>query len=99
MLWALSLSAGMAAGRAAHIIRRRGCVAAAIFAMLCTSPAARVYAAAESTAYPTRPIRMVVPFSPGGTSDTLARILGQKMTEAWGQQVGELGRASCRERV
>jgi tripartite-type tricarboxylate transporter receptor subunit TctC len=34
-----------------------------------------------------KPIRMVVPFSPGGTSDTLARILGQKFTEAWGQQV------------
>ncbi|MDB5812627.1 MAG: hypothetical protein JWN94_4749 [Betaproteobacteria bacterium] len=30
---------------------------------------------------------MIVPFSPGGTSDTLARIVGQKMTEAWGQQV------------
>ena len=30
---------------------------------------------------------MIVPFSPGGTSDTLARILGQKMTEQWGQQV------------
>jgi tripartite-type tricarboxylate transporter receptor subunit TctC len=30
---------------------------------------------------------MIVPFSPGGTSDTLARILGQKMTEHWGQQV------------
>ena len=37
------------------------------------------------TAYPAKPIRMVVPFSPGGTSDTLARILGQKFTEAWGQ--------------
>lgn len=37
--------------------------------------------------YPSRPIRMVVPYCPGGTSDTLARILGQKMTEAWGQQV------------
>ena len=82
----------MAAGRAAHKIRHRGCVAAAIFAMLCTSPAARVCAAAESTAYPTRPIRMIVPFSPGGTSDTLARILGQKMTEAWGQQVVVDGR-------
>jgi len=30
---------------------------------------------------------MAVSFSPGGTSDTLARILGQKITEAWGQQV------------
>jgi tripartite-type tricarboxylate transporter receptor subunit TctC len=35
---------------------------------------------------------MVVPLSPGGTSDTLARILGQKMTEAWGQQVVVDGR-------
>src|SRR4051812_37714788 len=42
---------------------------------------------ASAADYPQRPIRMVVPFSPGGTSDTLARILGQKMTEAWGQQV------------
>jgi tripartite-type tricarboxylate transporter receptor subunit TctC len=30
---------------------------------------------------------MIIPFSPGGTSDTLARILGQKITESWGQQV------------
>src|SRR4051812_44887161 len=42
---------------------------------------------ASAADYPQRPIRMVVPFSPGGTSDTLARILGQKMTEAWGQQI------------
>src|SRR3954469_1782879 len=37
--------------------------------------------------YPSWPIRMIVPFSPGGTSDTLARILGQQLTAAWGQQV------------
>ena len=37
--------------------------------------------------YPTKPIRMINPFSPGVTSDALARILGQKMTEAWGQAV------------
>ncbi|MGE5465704.1 MAG: Bug family tripartite tricarboxylate transporter substrate binding protein [Methanocella sp.] len=37
--------------------------------------------------YPTKPIRMIVPWSPGGTSDTTARILGQKLTESWGQQV------------
>src|SRR5207237_2949822 len=41
----------------------------------------------DAADYPTHPIRMIVPFSPGGTSDTLARILGQKMTEAWGQQI------------
>jgi tripartite-type tricarboxylate transporter receptor subunit TctC len=43
--------------------------------------------ALAQTAYPAKPIRMIVPFSPGGTSDTLARILGQKITEAWSQQV------------
>jgi tripartite-type tricarboxylate transporter receptor subunit TctC len=38
-------------------------------------------------AYPTKPIKIVVPFPAGGTSDVLARILGQKMTESWGQPV------------
>lgn len=37
--------------------------------------------------YPTRPIRMVVPFPPGAASDFLARVLGQKLGETWGQQV------------
>ncbi|MBI4207905.1 MAG: tripartite tricarboxylate transporter substrate binding protein [Betaproteobacteria bacterium] len=36
--------------------------------------------------YPTKPVRIVAPFPPGGTSDTIARILGQKLTEAWKQQ-------------
>jgi tripartite-type tricarboxylate transporter receptor subunit TctC len=42
---------------------------------------------APGQTFPDRPIRIVVPFSAGGTADVLARILGQKMTEAWGQQV------------
>ena len=37
--------------------------------------------------YPSRAIRFVVPFPPGGTSDILARTIGQKLTEEWGQQV------------
>ncbi|MCC7082664.1 MAG: tripartite tricarboxylate transporter substrate binding protein [Burkholderiales bacterium] len=43
--------------------------------------------AAVSDSYPSKPVRMIVPWNPGGTSDTIARILGQKMTETWGQQV------------
>ncbi len=38
-------------------------------------------------AYPGKPIRVVVPFPAGGTTDILARAAGQKMTEAWGQPV------------
>src|SRR5262245_24700001 len=45
------------------------------------------FAAPSAPDYPARPIRMIVPFSPGGTSDTLARILGQKLTESWGQPI------------
>lgn len=37
--------------------------------------------------YPSRPLRLIAPFPPGGGIDFLARILGQKMTESWGQQV------------
>ena len=42
---------------------------------------------APALSYPTKPIRMIVPWNPGGTSDTIARILGQKMTDTWGQPV------------
>src|SRR5688572_25016308 len=37
--------------------------------------------------FPTKPIRLVTGLAPGGTTDTLARITGQKMTENWGQPV------------
>ena len=39
------------------------------------------------TAYPGKSIRILVPFPPGGSTDFLARGIGQKITEAWGQQV------------
>jgi tripartite-type tricarboxylate transporter receptor subunit TctC len=45
-------------------------------------------ALAQSAAnYPAKPIKIVVPFPAGGTSDVLARIFGQKITEHWGQPV------------
>ena len=37
--------------------------------------------------YPTRPIRFIVGFVPGGVADLLARALAQNLTDAWGQQV------------
>lgn len=50
---------------------------------LCVSTA--VLAADQS--WPSKPIRLIAPFPPGGSSDILARILGQKLTEAWGQRI------------
>ena len=37
--------------------------------------------------YPVKPIRIISPYPPGGTTDILARMLGPKLTESWGQQV------------
>ncbi|MGZ5164890.1 MAG: Bug family tripartite tricarboxylate transporter substrate binding protein [Burkholderiales bacterium] len=42
---------------------------------------------AYGQAYPTKPVRIIVPWTPGGTADLLARILAQKMSEAFGHQV------------
>ncbi len=45
------------------------------------------HAQGKAEAFPTRPVRMVVPFAPGGASDFVARIIQPRMTELLGQQV------------
>jgi tripartite-type tricarboxylate transporter receptor subunit TctC len=57
---------------------RLGLIAAGL--VLLTQPAV-------SQTYPTKPIHMLVPYAPGGVTDIAARIVGAKLTEAWGQQV------------
>ncbi len=42
---------------------------------------------APAQQYPTKPIRIIVPVTAGGPTDTIARIIGQKLTEAWGYAV------------
>ena len=48
---------------------------------------AAIAAPASAQTYPSRPIRLVAAFSPGSTSDILARIMGPKLHESWGQPV------------
>lgn len=52
-------------------------------------------AAAQTTPFPSRPIRLIVPHAPGGNSDTFGRILAQKMSDRIGQQVVVENRAGA----
>jgi tripartite-type tricarboxylate transporter receptor subunit TctC len=70
------------------MLQFRKCAVIAPVAVLFVSTAAAAQSSAkEAAAYPSRPIRFVVPFLAGGPSDVMARTLGQKMNQAWGQTV------------
>lgn len=64
---------------------RRDFIAAVLpviaFGQLAVAPAA------AQAPWPNRPIRIVVPFTPGGSTDILARSIGKELQDAWGQPV------------
>ena len=65
--------------------RRRELLAAgSLAALIACAPG---LAQAQSPDYPNKPIRMVVPFAPGGGTDTLARVIGERLSASMGQPV------------
>jgi tripartite-type tricarboxylate transporter receptor subunit TctC len=78
----LGLAAACGQGNAMILPRRR-------FLQLAASAAAVPFApiAANANNYPNRPVRFIVPFPPGGASDPVARVLGARLSDIWGQPV------------
>jgi tripartite-type tricarboxylate transporter receptor subunit TctC len=63
------------------MLRRLGAALAAVLCLACMS------VSAQTEAWPTRPVRYIVPWGAGGVSDAMGRLLARKLSEKWGQPV------------
>ena len=61
--------------------------APALLALTASLTASLSTAQTAAQNYPQKPIRMIVPFTPGGSTDIFARSIGQELSKAWGQSV------------
>ena len=60
-------------------------------------PGAVATGPARAAAWPTRPVRIIVPFAAGGPTDVIARMVGEQLSKDWGQQVSSrTGQAAVR---
>lgn len=62
-------------------------VALMVPALLCVGVSAQVAKAAQADRYPNRPVRFIIPFTPGGGQENMARIVSQRLTQSLGVQV------------
>ena len=58
-----------------------------IYRWIAAAGAMLIATVAAAQSFPTKPVRIIVPFSPGGATDIVTRILAQKLTEAWRQTI------------
>src|SRR5688572_7469891 len=91
-LWPSEVYDGSGQTAGGFRMSRRPCLATLLRLMCAPGLAAlaslSVHAQSDpARAYPSKPIRMIVPYSAGGATDITARVIGAKLTDKWGQQV------------
>ena len=75
--------------------KRRALLLAAVAVAASTPPAVMAQSAAQDAAYPSRPVRLIIPWPPGGSNDVLGRLLAQRLSETSGQPMVVENRASA----